>query len=519
MSSETDLVAVEDDLDATFAAYVGAGHAPGLVYGLVGPEGLTHSLGVGCADDSGRLLDERTRFPVASISKGMTGAMLLICRERGLLGLDDPITAWVPELRLTGPGAGGLGADGLDTVDPPTLRQLASMSGGLTEDNSWTDVQIDMAPETLAARLAAGVRLTGAPGVAFDYANLGYALLQLAVERAAGEPFGPLVTAELFEPLGLADTSFSPTSHGVERLAVGHVRDEGRWVGLPPLEARAFAGAAGAVSSVADLARWVAWLADGFATDGPDRGPLRRAARRELQRVETVIPPQVSAQPEGTWAFQVAGYGLGLVVEHDLRHGVVVSHTGGLPGYRLHVRWHASGLGLVVATTSHRGDPITLAVRALSRLLVARDVPARTVRLWPETVAARRDVELLVRGWDDAVASRLFAENVEVDRPLLERRAQIERLVAEVGPLRDPLPAADVIGAASPAEVTWSIPGERGELVCMVHLTGTEPPAVQEMVVRARVGGAARSGAPGDVSERRSSGPSLTAQKYLQVVT
>ena len=592
MSSETDLVAIEAELDAVCTAYVAGGHAPGLVYGLVGADGLVHSLGVGRADDDGRRPDEHTRFPVASISKAFTAAALLLCRDRGWLHLDDPITTWVPELRLVGPA----------TPDsPPTLRELASMSGGLTEDNSWTDVQIDMTAPALLDRLAAGVRLAGLPGVTYDYANLGFALLQLVVERASGEPFVPFVTTELIEPLGLVDTSFVPTSHGPHRLVTGYTRlrreanelarsteaiegversehtrlrreesklacsteptegaersehtrlsretnelarpteptegaelsqeaneqrrertrDDDRWVGLPVVTAQAFAGAAGMVSTVADLARWVAWLSDGFTTDGTDTGPLSRASRRELQRVETVIPPTVTAQPEGTWSVWVAGYGLGLVVEHDLRHGVIVTHSGSLPGYRLHVRWHpTSRLGLVLATNSHRGDPGTLAARSFARLLTAVGAPARTVRLWPETVAARRDTETLIRGWDDSLAARLFAENVEVDQPLVQRRAEIERLVAAVGPLRDPLPDDDVISTASPAEVTWSIPAEHGELVCMVHLTGTEPVAVQELVVQARTDGLARAAAPVEVSPRRSSAPALSSLPNVRV--
>ncbi|MCL2849781.1 MAG: beta-lactamase family protein [Micrococcales bacterium] len=494
MSSETDLVAIEAELDAHCAAYVAAGFAPGLVYGVVGPDGLRHCLGVGHADDEHRRPDEHTRFPVASLSKAFTTAAVLICRDRGLLGLDDPVTTWVPQLRLVGGDR------------PPTVRELASMCGGLTEDNSWTDVQIDMPAPALAAQLTAGVRLSGLPGVGFDYSNLGYALLGLVVEQASGTAFATFVTTEILEPLGLADTSFSPLSHGRQVLATGYTRCDDRWVGLPDVTAQGFAAAAGMVSTIADLARWITWLCDGFDEDGPATGPLSRSSRREMQRVHTVIAPTVTAAPEGTWAVSVTGYGLGLIVEHDLRHGVIVTHPGSLPGYRTHIRWHpASRLGLVVASNSHRGGVGTLGARSFSRLLTAVDAPARTVRLWPETVAARRDTETLVRTWDDALASRLFAANIEPDRPVAQRRAEIDRLVAAVGPLRDPLPDDDVIAATSPAEVTWSIPGEHGELVCMVHLTSTEPVGVQELVVTARTGPRARSHL--DISPRRTSTP------------
>jgi hypothetical protein len=55
--------------------------------------------------------------------------------------------------------------------------------------------------------------------------------------------------------------------------------------------------------------------------------------------------------------------------------------------------------------------------------------------------------------------------------------------VAEVGPLLD-RPSA-VVSAATAADVTWSIPAERGELLCMIHLTPVEPARIQEFIVRA----------------------------------
>jgi len=51
--------------------------------------------------------------------------------------------------------------------------------------------------------------------------------------------------------------------------------------------------------------------------------------------------------------------------------------------------------------------------------------------------------------------------------------------------------------------VTWSIPGARGELLCMIHLTPVNPARIQEFVVQAIPAGRPRSARPIDISPHR----------------
>jgi len=82
----------------------------------------------------------------------------------------------------------------------------------------------------------------------------------------------------------------------------------------------------------------------------------------------------------------VRSYGLGLQVTDDLHRGTVLSHAGGLPGFKLFMTWHpVSDLGSIVLTNSHRGDPVTMCAEALGRALARADAPSAEVHLWPET--------------------------------------------------------------------------------------------------------------------------------------
>jgi CubicO group peptidase (beta-lactamase class C family) len=497
MSQEVLVVPVESELDALFGQYVAADQALGLVYGLAGPEGLVHARGFGRYDDDGTEPDADTVFPIASMSKSFSACGALIARDRGLLSLSDPITKYVPEFTLS---EAGVKPDGT-----PTVGMLLSMSGGLTEDNSWVDPFIDLPTEMLLGIVEAGVRLSRPPGAAYEYSNLGYAMGCLAVSRAVGRPLPTFLREEIFLPLGLTSTyADSAVPDGVPR-ATGYSLDvDGQWVAFALQKSDAFTGPGGLVSSVNDLARWITWLGAAFRPESDHSDPvLSRMSRRELQRMHIPVQPALFVGSTGALNITNSGYGLGLVIQEDLYRGTVVCHSGGLPGFLLHMRWHPqSGHGVVVLTNSHRGDPVALATDALGRRLAREAVPSATIELWRETTELCAKTDALIRGWDDALAAEIFADNVDFDRPLSERRQEIETLVDEVGPLLAPRAEPDLVSAVTPADVTWSIPGENGELICMIHLTPVEPAQIQEIVVHASDRSRPRASRPIDISPR-----------------
>ena len=514
MSNEVNTVSIEAELDEVFRGYVSSGQAPGLAYGIVSANGLTHSAGFGRANEFGTVPTLDTAFPIASMSKSFIATAVLIARDRGLLTLDDPITKYIPEFRATGAPE--------DPCEPPTIRMLLSMSGGLTEDNSWVDPQIGMSWEDLLALVAKGLKYSHTPGVVYEYSNVGFTLTGYVVQRVTGQTIQDFVTNEILKPLGMKSTSFSPSSHDPATLASGYsLAPNGAWQPFAISESDSFAAAGGLVSTIRDLSVWVTWLGEAFR---PQQSMgvevLSRASRRELQRVEIIIPPSVGLESNGQWNIDVAGYGLGLIVEHHLHRGVSVHHSGGLPGYLLHMRWHPeTGHALIVLTNSHRGNPVALARDCHQRLLQSFNAPSENIVLWKETVAARVAVEELIRNWNDDRAKELFAENVDFDRPIAERKAEIEAFVAAIGPLRPPRPVDEILSAATAADVTWSIPGERGHIVCMVHLTALDPPKIQEFVLQLVSAGTPMSAAPFDISPRRAAmgAASLSASPNTRV--
>ena len=295
MSASSKAISIEADLDAAFGAYVGADQSPGLAYGIVTAEGLTHTAGFGRANELGTVPDADTPFPIASMSKSFTAVAVLIARDRGLLSLDDPITKYLPDFRGTGAPE--------DPCDPPTVRMLLSMSGGLTEDNSWVDPQINMSEAELMGLVARGLKYSHTPGTVYEYSNVGFTLTGFVVAKVTGMSIQDFVTNEILTPLGMTSTSFSPSSHDPAILASGYSLDpSGNWRPFGIRESDSFAAAGGMVSTVRDLSVWVTWLGEAFRP-GTSLGidVLSRTSRREMQRIESIIPPSIGLQPSGVW--------------------------------------------------------------------------------------------------------------------------------------------------------------------------------------------------------------------------
>jgi hypothetical protein len=203
------------------------------------------------------------------------------------------------------------------------------------------------------------------------------------------------------------------------------------------------------------------------------------------------------------------GYGFGLFAEEDATHGTIIQHSGGYPGYGSQMRWHpATGLGTVVLANSTYARAGALAGEMLAAVLPVQPATAGTAArtagsyllrgpvpsvagaaagpwpegaAWPETLQARAAVNDLLQDWDDHIAARLFAANVEQDRPLARRQADIGLLrerIGEFGP--DPVRPAE---CDSPAHCRWWLTGERGTASVQIRLTPLRQPLVQQLTL------------------------------------
>jgi CubicO group peptidase (beta-lactamase class C family) len=360
----------------------------------------------------GRDATPNTVFRIASMTKSFTAAALLLLRDRGELQLDMQIAEADPSLAsIVGPGS---------DPTPITLRHLVTMSSGLATDDPWADRHLDATDDDLDSWVRAGLRFAYPTGTAFEYSNLGFALIGRVVHRVTGRRVQEVITEDLLGPLGMANTVWTTEQLRSDAdIADGwHVTSAGIQP-EPRLGDGVIAPMGGIWTTTADLCRWVSYLSSAF-TASPLAGPLRASSRREMQQCQRHIPPRPVVGPDGASRTSHGGYGMGLsVFDHD-RLGTVVTHSGGLPGFGSNMRWTPGGIGVITLaniTYAH----MWFATAAVLDALAVHGLTSQSATAGIDTSAmsqlGHRLVTFLTSG---EVPDDLFADNVAMDRPMPE---------------------------------------------------------------------------------------------------
>ncbi len=189
----------------------------GIVVGIVGPEGRKiFGFGTTSRDRIDKPSGD-TVFPLASITKTFTGALLSDFRLRGIVRLDDSIARYLPS-KVVEPGK---------PVSRITLLDLATHTSGLPKmptNMNTPHTGKSIAPYSVAQlyEFLAHYRLPVPPGLEFQYSNIGVALLGHILEITSGVPYEKLVENRICRPLDMPDTRITPDESMRKRLAKGY---------------------------------------------------------------------------------------------------------------------------------------------------------------------------------------------------------------------------------------------------------------------------------------------------------
>lgn len=449
-----DVTAAAALVDERLAAFRTQNDIPGVAYGLLKDGELVHASGVGTVElGTGRTPGERDILRIASMTKSFTAATVLLLRDRGVLRLDDPISTYLPWTAGLVPPEGG---------HPITVRDLLAMNAGLPTDDPWGDRNEAQPVEEFDAFVAGGLSFARPPRTGFEYSNLGYALLGRVITRATGIDYRHLVNDELLTPLGMTDTGYDEAFVPADQLVPGYAPVDAGLVLEPPTGPGAFSPMGGLHSSVRDLAVWVGAFQTSW-TSQPNH-PLDRWSLREMQEPQRLVGTTVTpATAEAEQRVVTSSYAFGLVTDDDQALGRFVSHSGGYPGYGSHMRWHpATGWGIVALGNRTYAACYRVGTDVMNEIVASAlaDSPLDPgAGLWPATREAMDVVESLLRSWDDAVADRWFAPNVDLDRPRAERAADFRRVGESLVTVTR---SARTVESPSPAQVRWWVDGAGG---------------------------------------------------------
>ncbi len=141
-----------------------------------------------------------TLFDLASLTKAVaTTSMAMLLYERGLLDLDAPVSAIVPEFMQ-------------DLARDPrrhdvTLRMLLAHSSGLP---AYEKLFLKTRTRAEFLQAAFTTPLAANPATRADYSDIGFIILGVALERLADESLDRFCQREIFAPLAMANTTYNP---------------------------------------------------------------------------------------------------------------------------------------------------------------------------------------------------------------------------------------------------------------------------------------------------------------------
>ncbi len=317
-----------NNLRDTLQTHVDNGSAPGAV-GLVARGGWVEVQAVGSVDvDDTAPMTRDSIFRIASITKPVTAAAVMMLVEDGRIALDDPIGQWLPELAsVTVVRTPDSPVDDVVAAARPitVVDLLTSRAGhGFPSDFSLPAVgllfselnqgppqpQLVAAPDDWMAALSR-IPLLHQPGEAWLY-NTSSDIQGVLIARVSGQPLPEFFAERIFEPLAMADTGFSVPTAKRGRFTSYYRTDpagdlelvdapEGQWSSPPKFPS----GAGGLVSTVDD---WHSFARMLLAEGTVDGRPLLSPASVRQMTTDYLTPSQRDA---GRLFLEGQGWGFG----------------------------------------------------------------------------------------------------------------------------------------------------------------------------------------------------------------
>lgn len=203
------------EIAAKMDEYAKSGEISGAVTLVADAEKVLHQSGDGFSNlENSTPMDADAVFWIASMTKPITAAAVMMMQDEGRLSVDDPVGKFLPEFR-----------DLKDQAGNPvsiSLAQCLTHSSGLSE---LTESEL-RACQTLEdiAPLIAAKPVQFQPGEKWAYCQTGINMAARVVEVVSGKKFPEFLEERLFGPLEMRDTSFYPGAAQVARLATPYRR-------------------------------------------------------------------------------------------------------------------------------------------------------------------------------------------------------------------------------------------------------------------------------------------------------
>ncbi|MGA8806296.1 MAG: serine hydrolase [Thermoanaerobaculia bacterium] len=318
-------VVSDADIRAILADRIDVQHqGVGIVVGVIDPTGR-RVVAYGKTAKDGKAVNADTVFEIGSVTKVFTSLLLADMVRRGEVALTDPVSKYLPP-NVKMPKRGGRKITLIDLSRHTSgLPRRPSNLNPADPANPYADYTVAQLYEFLAT-----VQLTRDIGSAYEYSNVGGALLGHILARRAGTDYETLVRTRILGPLAMKSTAITLSNAMKDRLATGH---DGALQPVPNWDLPTLAGSGALRSTANDLLTFIG------ANIGLQKSPLASPmAAMRIRRRRT-----------GTPGLDIAlGWHISTLHEHE-----IVWHNGGTGGYRTWIGFDPkSRTGVVVLSNT-----------------------------------------------------------------------------------------------------------------------------------------------------------------------
>lgn len=173
-------------------------------------------------------MQEDSIFWIASMSKAMTAAALMVLVDEGKVNIEDPVEKYLPEFK----GQMVVAEKAADhmllkkPVHPITVKNVLSHTSGLPFKSALEQPTLDLFPLAMRVRSYSMLPLEFEPDSKYQYSNAGINTAGRIIEVVSGMSYEDFLQKRLFDPLGMKDTTFWPTPAQIARIAKSYKHDK-----------------------------------------------------------------------------------------------------------------------------------------------------------------------------------------------------------------------------------------------------------------------------------------------------
>ncbi|WP_210489273.1 serine hydrolase [Rufibacter aurantiacus] len=313
-------------------------HTPGCAVAVVEGNKVLYTQGFGYRDLERKIkADAHTLFPIGSVTKAFTAALLGQLRDKGKLSFEESPLRYIQNLKFYN-----------EQLNRELIVQdlLAMRTGLALHDKAWSGIPVNDRDSLLRRiqYLEPAHKLRGK----WNYSNFSYFTLGVIGERLTGKTWEENVESSLFKPLGMNNSSFGIKGLSkTQNVSLGYISTNGKAEEVEYLNLTAMAPAGGINSNAHDMGNWLlAWVNKGNLV-GQQVLPEQYVA--EAITPQAVMPTGYLPDEEFSGMYQ-AGYGYGWILS-DYKGHYRVEHGGSIDGFRASVAFFPNEkIGVVVLT-------------------------------------------------------------------------------------------------------------------------------------------------------------------------